>query len=409
MPVEYVAFNSAGERVTGTLDLTSEEEAERALWAEGLTVVDLKRRSVRRSEGPITLFLRAVSGARRKDTIAFTRQMETLLRAGVALPLALRQLRQDGRGISMSYALGRILEQVEGGGRFSAAVAEHPKVFPPYYIRMMPLAEETGDLPRILRDLTSTMERQERVGSQARNAILAPAFSLVVGFAAAFVLFSFVLPRLVALLEEFGTELPLATRLLVDLAAFARDWGLTTVLVIVAMVVLLTLYMVRTKRGRRTWDQLLLHSPVAGPIIRSTSMFDVSSMMSLLISSGISPVVALRTSVQTAANIHIKEALERVDEAVTQGGRLGSALLEEPVIPRLFSETVHNGESAGALVHNLEALSEYYQEETERRVQVGTTLIEPVAFLVVGAIIGFIAVAVIAGIYSIIPQVSQGI
>jgi type II secretory pathway component PulF len=409
LPVEYVAFNNTGERVTGTLDLNSEEEAERILWAQGLTVVDVQRRVERRSEGPLTLVLRLLSGARRKDTIAFTRQLETLLRAGVALPSAMRQLRQDGRGISMRYALGRILEHVEGGGRFSTAVAEHPKVFPPYYIRMMPLAEETGELPRILRDLTGTMERQEKVGSQARNAILAPAFSLVVGFAAAFVLFTFVLPRLVTLLEEFGTELPLATRMLVNLAGFARDWGVTTVLIIVAVVLVLTLYMARTRRGRRLWDQILLRSPVAGPIIRSTSMFDVASMMSLLISSGISPVVALRTSVQTASNIHIREALERVDEAVTQGGRLGQALQEEPVIPRLYSDTVHNGEAAGALVHNLEALADYYQEETERRVQVGTTLIEPVAFLVVGAIIGFIAVAVIAGIYSIIPQVSAGI
>jgi type IV pilus assembly protein PilC len=152
---------------------------------------------------------------------------------------------------------------------------------------------------------------------------------------------------------------------------------------------------------------VLLRTPVIGGIVRSGSMFDVCSMFALLLDAGIAPVVALRAVTGTIGNIRIREAFVRVGIEITEGQRLGQTLLKYPVIPVLFSETVANGEQAGALSRNLHALADFYEQETERKVEAGTTLIEPLAFLVVGSMIGFVAVAIISGIYSVIPTISQ--
>ncbi|MDA1036609.1 MAG: type II secretion system F family protein [Chloroflexi bacterium] len=407
MPIDYVAYNAVGARVSGVLEVDSEETAEEQLWAAGLIVAQLKREDYSRKRSRMGRILPALFGAKLSDAVSFTRQFETLLRAGVPIHTALRQLRDQSRSIAMRYAINQIVEDVEGGERFSRAVAKHPKVFPPYYIRMIPIAEESGGLARVLKDLLRTMERQQKVAAQAKSALLTPVISLGVGVVAALVLFTFVLPRLVELLGEFGTELPLATRILVRVADFSRSWALLIAAGVVVSTVLLTVYFSSTAAGKRLLHSMMLRAPVIGPVVRASTMFDVCSMFGLLLEAGIAPVVALRAVTGTISNVRMRDAFIRVDIEITEGQRLGATLRHYPVIPALFSETVANGEQAGALSANLHALADFYEGETERRVEASTSLIEPLAFLVVGGLIGFIAVAIISGIYSVIPSISS--
>ncbi|MEE8517919.1 MAG: type II secretion system F family protein, partial [Dehalococcoidia bacterium] len=358
MPIDYVAYNAAGARIAGMIEVESEEEAEQQLWASGLVVAELRRSDDEHPPSRYQRTMMRLAGAKTSDTIVFTRQLETLLRAGISIHQALRQLRSESRSISLRFALDRIIADVEDGERFSRAISKHPRIFPPFYLRMVPMAEETGDLPRILRDVTATMERQQRVASQARNAILTPAISLAVGFVAAFILFTFVLPRLVDLLSEFGTDLPRMTRILVAIASFSRVWAAAIVGGFIGAIVLVVLYVTQSAQGRRMWHIVLLRLPVIGPVVRSSTMFDVCSMLSLLLQAGVPPVAAIRAVTGTIGNIPIRDAFIRVDHEVTEGRRLGVSLQRYPVIPQLFSDTVANGEQAGALSQNLEALAE---------------------------------------------------
>lgn len=408
MPIDYVAFNAVGARVAGVLEVESEQEAEQRLWDDGLIVARLQHRA---ATGKGLSFsqrlLPKLFGTKMSDTIMFTRQFETLLRAGVPIHMALRQLRDESRNLAMRQAINAIVVDVEAGERFSRAVAKHPRVFPSYYVRMMPIAEESGELPRVLQDLLRTMERQQKVNAQSKSALLTPAISLGIGVIAALILFVFVLPRLVELLGEFGTELPRATRILVAVASFSQSWALAISLAIIGGAVALISYFSATVRGKRIWHSILLRTPVIGPVVRASAMFDVCSMFALLLDAGIAPVLGLRAVTGTISNVRIREAFIRVDVEITEGQRLGAALKRYPVIPALFSETVANGEQAGALSSNLHALSDFYEQETERGVEAGTTLIEPLAFLIVGSLIGFVAVAIISGIYSVIPEISS--
>ena len=408
MPIDYVAFNALGARVAGVLEVESEQEAEEQLWAEGLVVAQLNRRDPLRKEGLLPRLLPSLFRAKIGDTISFTRQFETLLRAGVPVHTALRQLREETGSVWMRQAISVIALDIENGERFSRAVAKHPKVFPPYYVRMMPIAEESGELAQILQDLTRTMERQQKVAAQARSALLTPVISLTIGVVAALILFTFVLPRLVDLLSEFGSELPLATRILVAVARFSDTWALYIFSSVLVIAIASVLYFRATDNGRRLWDTLVLRMPVIGSIVKSSAMFDICSLYGLLLNAGIAPVVGLRAVTGTIGNIRIREAFVRVGVEITEGQRLGQTLQKYPVIPVLFSETVANGEQAGALSRNLQALADFYEQETERKVEQGTTLIEPVAFVIVGSLIGFVAVAIISGIYSVIPTIASG-
>ncbi len=405
MPIDYVAYDEAGVRVTGVVDADTEAEAERRLWSDGLLVVELESQEDRRQP---TLWHRLrlrLFPAKPQDVITLVRQLETLLRAGVPLHSALAQLRSEGRNPAIKAALEQIVDDIEAGDRLSRAIARHPKVFPMHLVRMIPVAEASGELPRVLTEVVRTMERQARVAGQARSALLTPAISLVVGFGAAFILFTFVLPRLVKLLQEFGGDLPRATRILIGVANFSRDWGWLTIGVVVALAVLVALYVGRTTSGRRFWHRFLLRAPMVGPVVRASAMFEVCSMWALLLQTGVSPVGALRTVVAMIGNIVVRDGFARVEEEVTAGGRLGAAMSRQPVVAPLLADTVSGAEQAGALRMNLEALADYYQEETDRRVQASTGLIEPIAFLIVGGLVGFIAVAVLSGIYSVIPTI----
>lgn len=406
MPIDYVAYNEAGIRVTGVLDVESEEEAERRLWADGLMVVDLDTQEVRTTP---TLWFRIylrIFAATPRDIITFVRQLETLLRAGVALHAALMQLHNQARNPALREALRHVVNDIEGGDRFSRAIARQSQVFPPHLLRMIPVAEASGELPRVLTEVVRTMERQAQVAAQARTAILTPLLSLIVGFGAAFVLFTFVLPRLVELLSEFGGELPRATRILITIADFSSAWGLLTIGGMVATAILLTVFFKQTTPGRSAWHGFLLRAPIIGPVVQSSTMFGVCSMWALLLQTGVAPVGALRTVVAMINNVRMRAAFAAVEAEITAGSRLGVALGRQSHVPRLLAETVAGGEQAGALRQNLEALADYYVEETDRRVQSSTGLIEPMAFLIVGGMVGFVAIAVLSGIYSVIPSVS---
>lgn len=409
MAVDYVAYNKAGARVVGVANVDTVEEAEKQLWSSGLLLVEVNLREEKDEGSLAARLLPSLFSARLRDVVTATRQLETLLRAGVALPTALRQLREQTRNPGFRDVLRAVSKDIESGERFSRACAKHPDVFPSYYLRLLPMAEETGDLPTILNGLLTTMQRQLSVGSQAKKAVVTPAISLVVASFAGVVLFTFVLPRLVDLLGEFGGQLPLATRMLMNTAAFGQAYGIYVLLSLMLGVGSLSLFLTRSDLGMTIKDQSLMKIPVISGVVVSSAMFDVCSTMTLLLRAGVNPVAALRAITSMTGNRVLRTALATVESQVTQGARLGDAAKRQPDLPNLFSDTLANGDQSGALRQNLEALADYYQGETERAVAQSTTMLEPMLILLVGAFVGFIAIGIISGIYSVIPQIGSSI
>ncbi|MBT9163891.1 MAG: Type II secretion system protein F [Chloroflexi bacterium] len=248
------------------------------------------------------------------------------------------------------------------------------------------------------------MEKQRTTAAKVKKALTYPAIVLVVGFAATFILVTFALPAMTGLFLEFGAELPLATRMLIALSDHAQVYGMYVLGGIIATGLLAWWY-IRTPTGRRKWDRLILKTPVIGKIIQRSELSRLCSTMTTLLSAGIPMTETIRLAQDTIGNRVIQEGLGDVYRETLTGAGFEAAIRRQRVFPPLFSQTVGIGEETGALRNNLAGLATFYEQETDRAVARATDMIEPTVIIVIGIIVGFIAIAIMSAMYAVMPGI----
>jgi len=401
MPIQYVAYNQAGDRVTGLLGVESHQRAREILWERDLIIVALKRRRQLLSWAKL---LPTIFGVKPLDVIVFTRELASLLESGIALVPSLRILHQQTGKQSFKEAIRSVIHSLESGDSFSRACERQSSVFPPFYTRLLQVAEETGELRKILLELVDYMEKQRTTAAKIKKALAYPAIVLVVGIGAAFILVTFALPAMTGLFLEFGTELPLATRMLIDLSELAQAYGMYVLAGIIGLGLLAAWY-IRTPPGRRQWDRLILKIPLIGKIIERSQLARLCSTMSTLLAAGIPMTETIRLTQDTIENRVIQEGLGDVYRETLTGAGFETAIRRQRIFPPLFSQTVGIGEETGALKSNLAGLATFYEQETDRVIARATDMIEPTVIILIGIIVGFIAVAIMSAMYAVIPQI----
>ncbi len=401
MPIEYAAYDKDGKRVTGVLELESPERAQEALWASNLVVLSLKKRGRRRTLAELipTLF-----GIKLKDIIVFSRELASLLESGIALAPALRVLYEEEGKPALKQAIRSLMRDVETGKSFSQACAGLPSVFPPFYARLIQVAEETGELRKILLEIVVYLEKQRALVGKITKALTYPTIVLVVGFFGAFILVSFTLPSITRLLGEFGAKMPLTTRILVSISEIGATYG-TRLLGAVTLLSVVGWQYFRTPSGKKRWDRIMLGIPVVGKIIHLSQMARLCTSMTTLLSGGIASAEAIRITMESTENSVFRESISEVYREVLTGSRLAPAVSRQRIFPRLFSQTVGIGEETGSLRTNLQGLSTFYEQETDRAAGRATDMIEPAIIILIGGIVGFVGVAIMSAIYGIIPQI----
>ncbi|MFH0768719.1 MAG: type II secretion system F family protein, partial [Chloroflexota bacterium] len=237
-----------------------------------------------------------------------------------------------------------------------------------------------------------------------RKALTYPSIVLTVGLIGMFILVTVAVPAITGLLVEYKAEMPFATRLLVNIGSFSQAYGKYVLLIIIVLAVLGWLY-VRTERGKKRWDSLLLKVPLVGKTVQQSQMARICSNLTTLLRGGIPTAEAVRLSISTANNSVFREGMSEVYRQVSIGSSLQLAISKQRIFPRLFSQIVGIGEETGALKTNLEGLSNFYEQETDRATARLTEMIEPTLIIVVGAVVGFAGVAIVSAIYSILPQI----
>lgn len=397
----YRAYNANGEIVKGTIEADSEVRAEEALWQANLVIVSLRKQF---QLPTLDELLPTFFGIKRADIITFSRQLATLLRSGVPLLQALRMLRDQVSKATLRKVLDHIISLVQGGNLFSQACAEHPDIFPPAYRRLLPIAEETGNLDHILTQLAIHLEKEAVTAQKIQGAIRYPAMVMVLALVAVVVLINLVLPAMAGLLKEFGGELPLVTRLVIGFSNFVTQWGLHLLLGLLVLGAAAVWYG-RTPEGALKWDKFLLRLPVYGGVKIKSSIARLTRTLALLLSSGVSLTESLDLLIQTTEGPALRKALTEVRADVLAGHSLADALANRPIMPRLLTQMIGVGEQTGELQANCDALSLFYEEEADRAVANLTGVIEPAMILVVGGIVGLIAVAVITPMYSLISTI----
>jgi type IV pilus assembly protein PilC len=401
MLYRYVGYKPSGEVVKGTLEADSERKAEEALWKSELTIITLKKT---RALPSMKEMLPSIFAVKRTEIINFTRDLHTLLSAGIGIYPSLTMLHERAAKASFKQLIRDILVSVETGNTFSDACAEHPDVFSPFYLRMTKVGEEIGNLEHMLEQITVQMTKEAEIRKKVKGALTYPAFVLVIAVGAIAALVTFVVPAMSGLFDQIGGELPLLTKIMVAISDFTTDNILYLFLAMVALIGGSLLYF-RTPRGKRTKDTIMLKIPVINQVLIKGFMARTARNMAILLSGGVTITDALDLVIETSDNVHFEAAFIRVRSDVNDGLLLSQAMKNQPIFPALLYQVVGVGELTGRLEPNLESAADFYETETDAAVARATGMLTPILTIGVGGLVAIIAISVYQPIYGLAGQI----
>jgi type IV pilus assembly protein PilC len=394
----YKAYTERGQKREGRIEAAGTSDAEQALWLEGLKIVQLYPAPPKKTMADYFPSLYQISG---QDLILFTRQLATFVGAGVAMTRALTVIAEETASPLFKRVILTVLDDLERGQNLSESLVKHPKVFPSLYVDLIRVAELTGNLEATLKELAGYLRRDLNTLRRVRTAMIYPAVILVVATAVIIILVFFALPAFVKIFAEFRVQLPLSTRILIGIVAFARAWGLVMGAVIASIVVGIVVAL-RTQRGMYAKDLISLRVPVMGPIVLSAVLNRFSRTLAMVLKAGVPLGQTFDAVIAGTGNRVFQRGLATVKEQMTGGEGFAGPLLRTHLFPPMLTQMVRVGEETGTLDTYLEQAADFYEEELDYRIRAMTSLIEPVMTVAVGIVVGFIAVSLISAMYGLV-------
>lgn len=401
MPYKYLAYTAQGEKLEGILDVEHEDAAERILFDRNLTIVDLQ---AIRKRLDLSQWFPSVFGPKRRDVILFSRQLATLIDAGVALMSALRLLGEHVTNKSFGESINEIEEDVRMGSSLSDAMEKHPLVFDTIFCRMVEVGQRTGNFGVILRQLATYMEKAQATASKIRGAMSYPIGILMLAVVVAIIIINVTLPPLMGLFDEFGADLPWTTKLLLALVNAFTSYNIHMFIGVSLIAIFLTWY-VSTEEGRRHRDAVLLKLPILGRVIVHGTVSRISRTMATLLQAGLPLPEVIELTRQTVGNVVISAALENVRQETLQGRSVSEPFSRISYFPQMVSFMLRIGEETGTMDNHLDTLADFYEDETDRSIKAMTSMLEPAMTVFVGLVVGFVAVSVIMPMYQLLGAI----
>jgi len=392
----YKAKNKSNELVTGEVEATNERHAARLVKERGLIVLTIK--PVRESIfGIIKKFKERVTSS---NIASFTRQLSTMINAGLPITEALHILRNQLKG-SMQKIVATILADIEGGESLSSSLSKHKKVFSPTYIALIKSGEVGGVLDEVLVSLADNIEKQQEFKGKVKGALIYPVIIVVGMFAVSLIMMIFVMPRLTSLYQDFNAELPLPTKILIGTSDFIfKFWPL--VLVLIASVFYGFSGYRKTPKGKRKIDELIFKIPIFGDLQRQIILTDLTRTLSLMTGAGVSILEALNITAEVVGNVVISEALKDSAIQVEKGFPVAFSFARHPdAFPYILSQMVAVGEETGKMEEVLKKINHVFEIESNEEVKGLTAAIEPLIMIILGLGVGFLVIAVILPIYNL--------
>jgi len=332
--------------------------------------------------------------------VVSTRQLATLVKAGMPLLRALRTISDQLEPGILRQVFASVAHDVEAGVKLSEALSSHPRCFPSFYVNMVRAGEVGGLLDEILKRLAELLERQRRLRERVRSALMYPAFVMVAAVSILAILMAFVVPTFLGMFAELGSALPLPTRILVVMCDSVRTgWWMVAAGAFGLFAVFRAI--LRTPAGKMQFDRLLLHLPIFGPLVHRLLIARFSRTFGTLLTSGVSILEALETVRATVSNAVLDQALQDVERSLKTGESLARPLELSGAFPPLVSRMVALGEETGQLDRMLVQLADSYEEEVEIQLGGLTQLLEPLLLVGVGGVVGFIVIAMFLPLLSL--------
>ncbi len=392
----YVARNTTtGSKVTADVEADSEQAAARVLLERGLSPLEIKLKTERK--GPQAFFNRIST----KEKVIFSRQLSTLINAGLPLVQSLNTVRGQTSDKNLKTIIGKVITDVEAGSSLSQALGRYPKVFSQVFIFLVAAGETSGTLDKALERLANQQEKDAEIVSKIRGALIYPLLVILVLVAITIFMLTTVIPQVRNLYESLpGVKLPILTRILLSISHFLVSfWWIMLLVFIVGAVVLFQWS--RTRSGRLWFDNLKLKTPLIGPLFMKVYMARFANTSSTLVASGVPILQMLMTAAAAVDNRHIAAAVLSASEKVKGGKALSDAMAEDHHFPELVPNMIHIGEQSGNLDTMLAKVADYYEKEVDNQVKNISTTIEPVLMILVGIIAMIVVAAVLLPIYNL--------
>lgn len=403
MPLfEYSGLDRQGRKVSGTIDGPGRRAINLKLREQGIFPTELKESA---KIGSHRLFA-GLSLSRKlpaADLAAATRQLSTLLSAGLPLDEALATVTEQTDQPLLARIFVRVREEVVQGGTLHEALAGQGGVFPDLYVNMTEVGESSGTLDQTLHRLADFLDGQARTRARIQAAMAYPALMTLVGSGVLAFLFVFVVPKITRMLTEMEQALPLPTLLLIKLTDFLSGWWWLLAILLILLLAALKRYR-NTDAGRLSLDALILKVPLFGRLQLQIITARLARTLGTLLQSGVPLLKALDITRNLLANRVLRQAIETATRRVQEGGSLAVALKETAIFPPMLAQMTAAGEKSGQLEGMLLRVADTYEQQTDLTITSMLSLLEPLMILVMGGIVGFVVLAILLPIF----QASQG-
>lgn len=391
---KYVAVDADGKKVRAKADAVNQDSLRNELEARQLRVTKISRR---RSFTEIEITKRKVP---RADIMHFSRQVAAFVRAGIPLVEALETVRESASNERLQEILTETAELIQVGVPFSDALDRHRDVFPTYYIGILRSAEITGRLDTVLEQLAGYIERDMEARQKIRSALTYPLVIFVMSIITVIILVAYVLPKFVEFFKEFDAELPTITKVLLDAARFLENWWWA--IAAGFLVLALVLWRIdRTPGGRRRRDRFVLRLPVIGEVVRYNVIERFCRIIASMMQAGVPLPEAMQAAIDGTNNLVYAEALAEVRDQMLEGDGMARPVLATGLFPPAATQMIRVGEETGTLDAQMDAAADFFAKELDYKLARLTALAEPVVIVVMGVIVGFVAVALISAMYGV--------
>jgi type IV pilus assembly protein PilC len=388
----YQAINESGDTVSGSLDVESVEVANSILMARNLIPSKIKEQSKAGDENWLQSILRS-DRVKMVDLIIFTKQLRSMLVAGVPMLRLLDILSNQTESHGLKKAILRIIQDIKQGLSFSEALEKFPKIFSNLYCDMIKAGEISGNVPIVLDRLIYIIEHEEKVKSDIKSAIRYPMIVLIALSLAFVVLLTFVIPQFVSVFNTAGLTLPLPTKIAMFLYTFLAKYWYLVLTVIVTIVFGLTYYF-KTKNGKFVRDTFLLELPIIGPLFRKAALSRFASIFAILQTSGVPIMQSLTILSSTMGNEALARSFEHIRERIKEGAGISAPLKSAKYFTPMVIDMIAIGEESGNIDEMLREIAKHYDDEVEYAIKGLSDAIGPILIVGLAAIVGFFALAI---------------
>jgi type IV pilus assembly protein PilC len=387
---KYAARTTEGKELKGTLTARDEEAVAEILHDRGLIIVEIKDTFDFNLE---KLNQINIGGVPLKEKVIFMRQMATMVSSGLPLTRALEIMEIQTSNPLFKRVIAKVKSDVESGKGLAESFSNQEEIFDDITLNLIEAGEESGRLDEILLKLAVELEEKQSLQGRLKGALIYPAIILVVIIAVLALLMFVLVPEMSEIYAEFDSELPWTTQFLINASDFVSAYWWIILIILIIGGISVKAYL-DTKKGKRTWDKIVIKIPIVGPVVTKMQLAQFTRIMALLLSSGLSIIKALELTAKSLSNSLFSDVVLEAKDDVEKGGALAVPISRSENFPLLVSSMIAVGEETGNLDVVLDKIAQYYKEEVNQATANLSAVLEPVFLVIMGGTIGFISIAI---------------